>query len=94
MKFSYNQEKECIEVENTSAEDCLLDIIHLAVDYDGQHSVKGLKKLIDEMRALADKGLTLGITEGKWETNLFEESQSHEEAREAMRQAKSKKENI
>lgn len=85
MKFTYNPTEDKIEVENTTAEDCLLDIIHLAIDYDGRRTVKGLKELIDELRALADTAITLGITEQKWETNLYEESTSYEEAKKAYR---------
>lgn len=85
MKFTYNPTEDRIEIERVCAEDCLLDIIHLAIDYDGRHSVKDLKELIDELRSLADRAITLGITENKWENNLYEESVSHEEAMAAYR---------
>lgn len=92
MKFTYNPKDGSIWEQPATAEDCLLNIIHLAADYDGRRTKKDLKKLIDELRALADTGLTLGITEGKWETNLYEESESYEKAKAEREVAQQEKE--
>jgi hypothetical protein len=50
-----------IREHDTPEKECLQLIADLAVGYDGQNTIEGLKELIDEMRVYANAAL-----QGKW----------------------------
>jgi hypothetical protein len=50
-----------IREHDTPEKECLQLIADIAVGYDGQNTIEGLKELIDEMRVYANAAL-----QGKW----------------------------